>query len=227
MPDIFTTSKTSTKLNSSNTYQHISAKPGTDLNTAKQGIGLLPELKTAVPGIFSALVHLPVGFTFVHQEKDEQIILFTRRHFITNFVWIAIAFIALLIPPLFPFFLQLLNLPAFSPPLSLTIILLLFYYLLILGFVLYNFVDWFYNIGIITEKRIIDIDFLRLSYIDIAIAQLTDVEDVIHKQKGFFSSFFDYGDVIAHTVSNREDFEFEKIPYPARVVDIISKLIKG
>lgn len=74
----------------------------------------------------------------------------------------------------------------------------------------------------------IDIDFMQLTYIDIAITQLSEIEDVVYKQKGFFSSFFDYGDVVAHTVATfkgKEDFVFESIPHPAEVVDLISKLL--
>jgi hypothetical protein len=210
MPDIFISPKTKNKTAVNNIHQPA------------------PIIKISTPGIFSALAHHPAGLTFVNQEKDEQIILFTRSHFITNFPWIVISFIALLIPLLLSSFLQYLNLHLFSIPLSVTIILLGFYYLIVIGFAFYNFLDWFYNIGIVTQKRIIDIDFLHLSYIDMAITQLEEIEDVVYKQKGFFASFFDYGDIIAHTVTSikgKEDFVFESIPHPTQVVDIISKLL--
>lgn len=184
-----------------------------------------PVIKTANLGIFAALAHHPHGFNFAHQDEDEEIILFTRRHFITNLPWIVIAFLALLIPLLFSSVLQLINLPLFRLSFSAATILLCFYYLMIFGFAFYNFLDWFYNIGIVTQKRILDIDFMHLSYIDIAITQLPEIEDVVHRQKGFFASFFDYGDVIAHTVPGKENFVFERIPHPTQVVDIMSKLI--
>lgn len=206
MPDIFTAPKTKEKT-TVNINQPVAA------------------LKIATPGIFSSLIHHPHGITFAHQEKDEEIILFTRRHFITNLPWIVIGFIAILAPLLFSSILRLLNLPLFSLPLPVVFILLCFYYLMIVGFTFYNFLDWFYNIGIVTQKRILDIDFMHLSYIDIAITQLPEVEDVVHRQKGFFASFFDYGDVIAHTVPGKENFVFERIPHPTQVVDIMSKLI--
>lgn len=206
MPDIFTAPNTTDKT----------------INNTNQPVA---NIKINAPGIFSALAHHPAGLTFAHQEKDEQIILFTRRHFVTNIPWIITASIALFLPFLLPSILQLLNLTLFSLPLSSAIILLCFYYLMIIGFAFYNFLDWFYNIGIVTQKRILDIDFMHLSYIDIAITQLPEVEDVVHRQKGFFASFFDYGDVIAHTVPGKENFVFEMIPHPTQVVDIMSKLI--
>lgn len=205
MPEIFTAPKTTETTN-------ITGQPDA-------------IVKIVAPGIFAALAHHPHGIAFAHQEKNEKIILFTRAHFITNLPWIIISSIALLAPLLFSSILQLINLPLFSLPLSLAIIILCFYYLVIFGFAFFNFLNWFYNIGIVTQKRILDIDFIHLSYIDIAITQLPEVEDVVHRQKGFFASFFDYGDVIAHTVPGKENFVFEKIPHPTQVVDIMSKLI--
>lgn len=203
MPDIFTAPKTTQNINESQTAP-----------------------STTPLGVFSALAYHPHGLNFIHQEKDEQIIIFTRRHLITNLPWITIVFIAALAPLLLLFALYALDLPAFSLPLPLSFILTSFYYLLITGFAFYNFLDWFYNIGIITQKRVLDIDFIHLSYIDIAITQLPEIEDVVHRQKGFLASFFDYGDVVAHTVHAKEEFVFEKIPHPARVVDILSKMIQ-
>ena len=108
---------------------------------------------------------------------------------------------------------------------NLSIILILFYYLLVLGFALYSFADWFYNIGIASDKRLFDLDFTQLSQIDVALTLLTEVEDVIYKQQGFFASYFNYGDVIAHTVTGKEEFVFEKVPKPDKVVEIISRYI--
>jgi hypothetical protein len=108
---------------------------------------------------------------------------------------------------------------------ALSIILVSFYYILVLGFALFNFADWFYNIGIASDKRLLDLDFERLSHIDLALTLLPEVEDVVYQQKGFFASLFNYGDVVAHTVTGKEEFVFEKVPNPDQVVEIISKSI--
>ena len=183
----------------------------------------MPEKTT--PGMFSACIHHPQNFTFSQQEKDEKIILFMRRHFITNLPWIIAVIIALVAPLFIISISQLLDspLPSLSPGLSIMIIF--FYYLLVLGFALFNFADWFYNIGIASEKRLLDLDFTHLSHIDLALTQLPEIEDVVYRQKGFFSSFFNYGDVVAHTVTGKEEFVFEKVPHPDKIVDIISKSI--
>lgn len=176
-------------------------------------------------GLMTAFIKNPKGFHFAHQKKDEVISILVRRHFITNLLWIIISLFALLFPPLLYLIFYFEIIPPLDAPFGLSLILTLFYYVLILGFAFYNYISWFFNIGIITNKRLVDIDLIHLSYIDTAITQLEEIEDVIHRQKGFLASFFDYGDVIAHTVAGKEDFVFEKIPRPTMVADVLSRQI--
>lgn len=197
-------------------------------NTSDEGVASANEneipKKTGL-GLMTSLIKNPQGFHFAHQKKDESITVLARRHFITNLLWIIISLFALIIPPLY-YLMWLYNLlPLASLPMTLNITLILFYYVLVFGFAYFNYLSWFYNIGIVTTKRMVDIDLIHLSYIDIAITQLEEIEDVVHRQKGFMASFFDYGDVVAHTVTGKEDFIFENIPRPTMVADILSKQI--
>ena len=201
-----------------------------DIPTSPQNKNKIPNHQShipekATPGMFSACIHHPQNFTFSQQEKDEKIILFMRRHFVTNLPWIIAAIIALIAPLLIISLSKLLDFSLFPLSLSLSITLISFYYLLVLGFALFNFADWYYNIGISSEKKLLDLDFTHLSHIDFALTQLPEIEDVVYKQKGFFASFFNYGDVIAHTVTGKEEFVFEKVPKPDQIVDIISRSI--
>ncbi len=175
--------------------------------------------------MLSTFIHNPQKFTFSQQKEDEKVILFVRRHFVTNLPWIIAVFIALIAPLFIMSISQLLDPPLPSFPLGLFITLIAFYYLLVLGFGLYSFADWFYNIGIASEKRLLDLDFTHLSQVNLALTLLTEVEDVIYTQQGFFASFFNYGNVIAHTITGKENFVFEKVPNPDQVVDIISRYI--
>jgi len=212
MPDIFTSQSNKTKKSPTlaNPKPHASKKS---------------HITTGEPSLFCSFKKNPSGLKFAHQENGEKIILFTRRHFATNFPWIAIAILATILYPLGSLLWQFggVNLPKI--PLEFSIATTIFYYSVIIGYSLFSFATWFYNIGIITQKRILDIDFEHLSYIDVAITQLPEIEDVVYRQKGFFASFFNYGDVVAHTVPNKEEFVFEKIPKPTQVVEMLSKLI--
>ena len=54
-------------------------------------------------GMFTSFCENPDGITFNTQEKDEQISLLLRRHFVTNIPWIFITIILIVFPFFLPF----------------------------------------------------------------------------------------------------------------------------
>lgn len=176
---------------------------------------------------FATFHIFPEGIIFENQEKDEVIYLMVRRHLVTNLPWVASSvFFALL--PIVVFLIQTTGIYIF-PEISFSYLLVavLFYYLILFGYSLVNLVSWFYNIGIVTQLRIIDIDLNSIQHKHISATILSDIVDVSYSQKGFLQSFFDYGDVRLQTEGFTENFEFFKIPHPAKASDIISDLIAG
>lgn len=176
-------------------------------------------------GLFTTYCPYPQGISFTQQEQDETIILFLRRDFITNVPWIISTIFLLFIPFLIRFIFVILQFSLFSIPMNILIPVISFYYIIVLGFALANLVSWFYNIGLVTSKRAVDIDFTDISAINVATAALPDIKDVEFTQAGFFQSFFDYGDVRVRIEASGEVFVFEKVPRPSEVSGIISRLI--
>lgn len=173
-------------------------------------------------GLFQAFAKHPTGITFANQEPDEIILLFLRRHFITNIPWILTTVLFLLIPPILLFGLSLL--PTFTFPQGLTTVLVLFYYLITIGYAFGKFVSWFYNIGIVTQKRLIDLNSANILAHNSATATFGELVDVKFHQKGFFQSTFDYGDIHIQTEALKANFDFDAASKPTEVVDIISDL---
>ncbi len=173
---------------------------------------------------FSSFCRLPEGISFESQETNERIILFLRRHFITNILWIILSILLLLLPPfiltlnIFTHFIDVLL------PFRFLLIISVFYYLLIAGFVFNKFISWFYNFGIITNEQIVDVDFKDIMYRTTAKARIQDVIDVEFEQGGFLHSFFDYGNIFIQTEGVKPNFEFHAIPFPDKVSDIILDL---
>lgn len=168
----------------------------------------------------------PDGVSFQNQEEDEKILLFLRPHFITNLPWIFITLVLMAIPPLFLTLnsqFSILNLNAL--PARFTTIFTVFYYLIILNYIFISFITWFYNVSLVTQKRIVDIDFSDLVYHDVAITKLSLIEDINYAQSGFIRSFFNYGDVFVQTAGEKTHFDFLATPKPGKVVDIIQNLI--
>lgn len=175
--------------------------------------------------LFTAFQTNPQGMHFQDQEDDETVLLFLRRHFLSNANWISATVFFLLLPPLASLFLLFANLSFVTIPGRYLLLLLLFYYLILFGYAYINFLMWFYNVGIVTNHRVIDVDLTSLTTKNVAATILADIKDVTYHQTGLMSSFFDYGDVTMETEGRRANFEFNAIPHPAKVADTISTLV--
>lgn len=168
----------------------------------------------------------PSRVKFTNILDEEILLLFLRRRFVTNFPWFLKAFALALIPVIF----ELLGSFGFyssnfvSAPGK--IIIYGFYYFFILsGYIFVNYMTWFYNISLVTNIRIIDIDFSNIVFEDVAATKLSQVEDVRYSQIGIFRSLFDYGDVFVETAGTASDFEFLAVPHPENVIRIINNLL--
>jgi hypothetical protein len=175
-------------------------------------------------GLFSHYFPNPDGVTFVNQETDERIILFLRKHFITNTTWIIATIGLLILPPIIIAIFMLSNFSLFTLPPNFIFILLAFYYLAVFNYALINFIVWFYHVGMVTEKRLVDLDVYNILNHNLAETYVVEIVDVSYNQQGFAQSFFNYGDVHIQTKAVMENFDFELAPKPATVSDIITDL---
>lgn len=183
-----------------------------------------PPLPVKLHNPLSAFMFMPEGISFENQEPDETIILFLRKHFITNVPWLFTSLILLLIPvTLIPFifinnFIPLL--PSafyhFTSPV---------WYLFTASYILANFLIWYFTISIVTTERILDIDFINILNKKVAETRLSKVEDVTQRTGGFFEAFFDYGNVYVQTAGKEPYFLFQEVPKPQQVVRIINQLL--
>lgn len=174
----------------------------------------------------SAYLLRPEGIRFETQEQDEQIILFLRRHWITNFSWVSISLILIVTPILlFPLIIQS-GFISSENPLAIVTFFILLWYLLTSSYMLVNFILWYFNISIVSNERIIDIDFVNILNKKFAATRIAKVEDVTLRTGGFIRTIFDYGDVIVQTAGTNVQFEFLAVPHPEQVVRIINNLME-
>lgn len=171
---------------------------------------------------FSSFCKNPKNLTFAEREEGEEIILLLRRHFVTNVPWITTSLVFAILPLLSPFLVPLL--PFTIPQQSTMVLLFSFYYLVIFGFILVKFTLWYFHTGIVTSKRLIDIDIHGILYRQISEAKNRNIEDVTYTQIGFVRSLFNYGDVFVQTAGAENNVEYDKVPRPSIVADIIGDL---
>ena len=157
---------------------------------------------------YSSLCVKPSGVRFENQEFDEEIVLLVRRDFITNVPWILASLILIFIPPLISIFSDFFA-PFIQISLETQLVVILFYYLTIFGFIIIEFTIWYFNVGLITNKRIIDLDVSGILYKHMSETRLNLIEDVSYAQVGSIRSIFNYGDVLMQTAGTLTNFEFD------------------
>jgi len=176
--------------------------------------------------LFTAFATWPPNLQFENQEKNEVVILFLRQHLITLVPVVLFAVVYFLAPPfVFPLFIKMLS-PAVKISVGYITVGLLFWYIAGFGVVLAKFLYWFFNIFIVTNDRIVDIDFINLLYKDIAEARIERVQDISYNMKGIFATMLNYGNVVIQTAGELPNFSFELVPKPSEVLDIISDELK-
>lgn len=168
----------------------------------------------------TAFVLYPEKIKFETKEKDEEVVLLLRQHVIVNVGWILIAAV-MVVAPAFIKALGILN----SLPGELRLIIILAWYLITIAFVMESFMGWFFNVYIVTNKRVIDIDFANLIYKEVSDANLDKIQDISYSMGGVARTIFNYGDVSIQTAAEVQEFEFKAVPDPARVTGIIKELI--
>jgi uncharacterized membrane protein YdbT with pleckstrin-like domain len=101
---------------------------------------------------------------------------------------------------------------------------LVLWYLLLIAYIFENFISWFYQVFIITDERIIDINFTNLIYKELSEAKIDNIEDVTYRQGGVLRAAFNFGDVVMQTAGAQREFMIEGVPEPNRVVKIMNEL---
>ncbi|MGI5826187.1 MAG: PH domain-containing protein [Patescibacteria group bacterium] len=171
-------------------------------------------------GSLSSLLVLPGSkVRFETQEPEEEILLILRSHWITNLSWVILAIILLFVP-ISLFYVPLLE--SFPPRFQLMFVI--FWYLVLLMFVFEKFLTWFFNITIVTDERIIDVDFFNLTTKKVSDAELDKIQDVSFTRHGVFQTIFNFGDILVQTAAEQAQFVFEKIPDPSEVANILQRL---
>lgn len=161
------------------------------------------------------------NFEFSLHEQGEEILMYFRGHFATNIPWILGVILFSLLPlGIWPF-LRALGLPSDIVILSLSL-----WYLFAFGVGLGFFSHWFFNIYILTNKRIIDIDYDGFLFHKISSAPLTEVQDISHDVHGPIELLLDFGDVYIQTASESVgEFDFKHVPNPEMVHRKISEAV--
>lgn len=183
---------------------------------------IFPTIRNSKLHFLSSLCIDPKNITIVNQDKDEFIHLLVRRHLITNVPWLAIVCLLLFAPVVIPLLLFEFTFIQFSP--STIFSALLLYYLSLFGYSLLKFCEWYFHVGLVSNKRVVDVDLVNILSKNVSETEVKQVVDVTYTKKGILQSIFGFGNVFLQTEAVLANFEFDRVPRPAEVAEIVSQL---
>lgn len=162
----------------------------------------------------------PVNVYLDIQAKNEHILLLLRRHPVTQLHWVLTTVGLALLPFL------IINAHLFEfLDIRYQTAILIGWYLALIGYMLQSFLKWFFHVYIITDERIIDVEFTSILYKDVSAAKIENIEDITTVASGVMSSIFNYGTIIVQTAAAEQEFSFEDVPQPSKVTTLLNELI--
>jgi len=165
---------------------------------------------------------------FREQREDENVIAVIHRHWFNLLQHFFMIFLMVLLlvgsygtlPALFP----ILNARAYNT--LFTFLESLFAMLIWIIFFI-TWIDYYFDVWIITSKRIVNIEQKGLFSRDISELNFDKIQDITTEVTGMIPTFMNYGDVQIQTAAEQEKFLFRKIPNPYEVKDLLMNLQKG
>jgi hypothetical protein len=163
--------------------------------------------------------------SFPGQDKDEPIFAFVRPYPIAFIPTVLVFLVVFVFTMLFQYVLATDGLANLTRDVAGPAILALglFQLLTLIVFMVAVF-DFYYDIFIVTDRRLVDIDQEQIFYRRYAELLMENVEDVSSQVKGFLPTVFDYGSVEVLTAGAKPNFLVDNIRYHKEIASLILSL---
>jgi hypothetical protein len=158
--------------------------------------------------------------------SDESIYVFVRSYYVAFLPWIGLG-IGMFVIGIVIIIIALTTFPEVQTnPIAYNILVIMgsAYFLLIIPFITVAFIDYYYDLHIVTDRRLIDVDQHSLFVREINELALEEVQDVTSRMVGVLGSIFDFGFVTIETSSATQKFEFDNVRHPREIAGIILDL---
>lgn len=175
--------------------------------------------------MFPAFIEEPDDFGFEGQDPQEKILLVLRAHPITNYYWIILAVLLFFLPFVVPVIAGAFNITFPPLPTAYYPALIIVNYLLVIVIVFEGFLNWYFNVDIITDQNIVDIDFNNLLFKNIDLTPIFNIEEAKSSVAGLLQLIFNFGDVEVQTAGASINVDLTNVPRPDKVADFILDLV--
>lgn len=163
------------------------------------------------------------------QKEYEKFVLLVRRHWIVLAGAIAMLILEICLPIAVIVALRKLifQLPLYPGLGSALLLLLSLYSLFILLFFLVNVMNYYLDVWIITNERLVNIEQKGLFSRSVAELRYYRVQDVKSEVNGFLPTLFNYGTITVETAGAEKNFIMQQIPHTQTMAKRLQELIES
>lgn len=157
----------------------------------------------------------------IHIEKDEKILLEVRKHWFILFAETLFLVVLALVPAGLAAIAQIVDLSSFvtfdGDGIYLAIIATAIWVLFLWTIFFIIWTDYYLDMLIVTDKRVIDIEQKGLFARNIATSQLEHIEDVTTEVHGIIATLLNFGTIHLQTAAESREFTMKGVPGPANI----------
>lgn len=170
------------------------------------------------------MIEIPRHFPGKHE--GDKIVLYVRKHWI-KYVLVSLLSAVLFLIPVVALVAYLINQPVTdSHTAEIVTISIGIFLLIVMGLILQSFVDFYLDLFVVLEDRIVFVRQNGFFNQQIDEANIWDIDEVGVDIKGILKSSLGYGDLIVHTGNDEAILTVDGIPDPAQVGREIMRLHK-
>ncbi len=158
--------------------------------------------------------------------ENDNIVIFTRKHIVSLFGTMFLILVMILLPIFVFFVLKTVNHGFLTGHiLNFIVVAVSIYYLITATFAFTQWVSYYYDIFVVTDDEILDIDQQGIFDRRVTEISLLRIQDVSARVHGFFATFFNYGDVVAESAGeNTRTYIIDSVPNPIAIANKILDL---
>jgi len=168
-------------------------------------------------------------YSFPGQHENEKVILVVRKHLIVLLPYFLHIVLMCLLPIIFYIFVIPSILPAFleEPYNRLFMLLSLIYYGFVWIIVFTIWTDYYLDIWIVTNERILDIEQIGFFNRVVSELDLKRIQDITSSVHGLLPTMFGFGNIHIQTAAEERRFDLKLVPHPVTIRRQITKLYRA
>lgn len=157
------------------------------------------------------------------QKENEEIKITLRRHW-SCMIGLSVFAVVMSILPIIMYFILDSYIHLTNGFYNLFVLGMGLYYMFVCTLAFIGWLDYYLDVAVITNERVVDIDQEGFFNRKISELYLSDVEDVTGTIKGALGTFLDFGDVTVQSAGNQAEFILDKVPHPYKITKLIIDL---